>query len=282
MGGVSTLARVALPSVPGINRLPGVRKGRVADFSGITVEGAPRAIDAEHVARYAAVCGFTPGDTVPLPYPHMAAFAQHTEIMASPHFPWVAMGSVHLENTITQHRPINVGESLASTVSVGAPRTHSKGTVLDFVTATRSGDEVVWEEVSSYLFRGRGDDDAPAGLQFPDAPEGRMPWSLPANLGRRYGLVSGDVNPIHLYPLTAKALGFRRQIAHGMWTKARCVAAIENRLPDAVEVRVAFKKPVFLPSKVAFGLAGDRTSWRFSLTNPKDGSPHLVGDTRAL
>ena len=48
--------------------------------------------------------------------------------------------------------------------------------------------------------------------------------------------MSGDHNPIHLYPLTAKALGFRRQIAHGMWSLARCVAAVENRLPDAVTV----------------------------------------------
>ena len=59
--------------------------------------------------------------------------------------------------------------------------------------------------------------------------------------------MSGDHNPIHLYPITAKALGFPRQIAHGMWTMARCVAALENRLPDAVRVDVAFKKPVLLP-----------------------------------
>lgn len=282
MGGVGTLARVALPSIPGVNQLPGVRKGSVADFTGMTVEGAPAPIDASHVAKYAAVCGFARKDTLPLPYPHMAAFGQHAEIMASPAFPWAAMGSVHIENTITQHRPVMLTEALASTVTVGTGRPHAKGTLLDFVTTTRSDEEVVWEEVSTYLFRGRGTEDAPGGMQFEDAPEGRATWSLPDDLGRRYGLVSGDVNPIHLHPLTAKPLGFRRHIAHGMWTKARCIAAIENRLPDAVEVRVAFKKPVFLPARVLFGLTGDRASWQFSLTNPKDGSPHLYGDTRAL
>ena len=35
-----------------------------------------------------------------------------------------------------------------------------------------------------------------------------------------------------------------------MWTKARCIAAIENRLPAAVVVEVAFKKPVILPGTV--------------------------------
>lgn len=282
MSRVGSLVRVALPSIPVVNRLPGVRKGRVTDFTEITVQGTPQPIDPAHVARYAKVCGFAPADTLPLTYPHMVAFGQQTEIMASPEFPWAAMGSVHLENTITQHRRIALTETLTSAVTVGTPRPHAKGTVLDFVTSVESGEEVVWEEVSSYLFRGRGSEEAPAGMQFSDVPEGRATWSLPDDLGRRYGMVSGDVNPIHLHPLTAKALGFTRHIAHGMWTKARCVAGIDNRLPDAVEVRVAFKKPVFLPSTVAFGLAGDRSAWRFALTNPKDGSPHLMGDTRAL
>ena len=89
--------------------------------------------------------------------------------------------------------------------------------------------------------------------------------------------MSGDRNPIHLYPLTAKALGFPRQIAHGMWSKARCVAAIENRLPDAVRVDVAFKKPILLPGTVSFGVARIDDGHAFSLTSPKDGAPHLVG-----
>ena len=55
---------------------------------------------------------------------------------------------------------------------------------------------------------------APAGAAFPDVPPGGPQWRLSGDLGRRYAAVSGDHNPIHLYPLTAKALGFPRQIAH--------------------------------------------------------------------
>ena len=102
-------------------------------------------------------------------------------------------------------------------------------------------------------------------------------WPLAGDLGRRYAAVSGDHNPIHLYPLTAKALGFPRQIAHGMWSKARCIAALENRLPDAVTVEVAFKKPIFLPGKVSFASKPTDTGYAFVLTNPKDGAPHLQG-----
>ena len=102
------------------------------------------------------------------------------------------------------------------------------------------------------------------------------------DLGRRYAAVSGDHNPIHLYALTAKAFGFPRQIAHGMWSKARCLAALEGRLPDAVTVEVAFKKPILLPGTVAFGSPARGRRLRFSLTRPKDGAPHLVGRARPV
>jgi len=140
----------------------------------------------------------------------------------------------------------------------------------------------VWEETSSYLRRGRGDADAPSGATFPDAPAHGITWQLPADLGRRYAAVSGDANPIHLYPVTAKALGFPRQIAHGMWTMARSVAALENRLPDAVRVEVAFKKPVLLPGRVAFGTTPLDDGCAFSLSDPRNGAPHLAGRTTSL
>ena len=106
---------------------------------------------------------------------------------------------------------------------------------------------------------------------------GGVDWRVPADLGRRYGAVSGDRNPIHLYPWSAKALGFKRQIAHGMWTKARSVAAIENRLPDQVTVQVAFKTPVFLPGTARFRAETTDAGDAFSLVNPNNDAPHLHG-----
>jgi len=214
---------------------------------------------------------------VPLPYPHLLAFPLHMAIMTSPEFPYPAIGSVHLENSITGHRPIAIGETLDVTARATSPRDHAKGKVVDFTTEVRAGDELVWESTSTYLRRGRGTEDAPAGLTLTEVPPGGVEWKLPGDLGRRYAAVSGDRNPIHLYPLTAKALGFPRQIAHGMWSKARCIAAIENRLPDAVRVDVAFKKPILLPGTVSFGVTRTDEGHTFSLTRPKDGAPHLVG-----
>ena len=230
----------------------------------------------------ASMCGYVRGTTSLRGKPHMLAFPLHMAIMSDAAFPYPAIGMVHVENAITAHRAIAVGEALDVTTSVGTPRPHAKGVLLDFVTTVTSGGETAWESTSTYLRRGRTvDGDAAPGLSVPDAPTGGVEWRLPADLGRRYAAVSGDANPIHLYPLTARALGFPRQIAHGMWTKARSVAAIENRLPEAVTVEVAFKKPVFLPGTVAYAARQDDAGWTFALTSPKDRSPHLVGRTRS-
>ncbi|WP_292678722.1 MaoC/PaaZ C-terminal domain-containing protein [Nocardioides sp.] len=272
------MLRAALPSVPVVNQLPGVRKTR-GDLAGLERSRTGVTIAREHVDRYAAVCGFPVKDAVPLPYPHLLAFELQMGIMTDPGFPAPAIGTVHLENSITQHRPVGVGETVDVAASVGPARPHPKGAVYDFVTVVTAGGETVWEETSSYLRRGKGDDSAPSGTSFPDAEPHGIVWRLPADLGRTYAAVSGDRNPIHLYALTAKALGFPRQIAHGMWTMARCVAALENRIPDAATVEVAFKRPVLLPGSVAFGSTPLADGFAFSLTSPKDGSPHLVGRT---
>lgn len=281
-GRLTTLLRAALPAVPGVNRLPGVRKGPASAFAGLAYARDAVVVERDRVDAYAAVCGFPRRDVVPVSFPHLLAFPLHMAIMGDPAFPYPAIGMVHVENTITAHRAIGVGETLDVTTSVATPRPHARGVLLDFTTTVSAGDETAWESTSTYLRRGRSVDGDPApGLEVPDPPAGGVEWRLPGDLGRTYAAVSGDANPIHLYPLTARALGFPRQIAHGMWTLARSVAAIENRLPDAVTVEVAFKKPVLLPGTVRYAARQDDAGWAFALTSPKDGSPHLLGRTSA-
>jgi acyl dehydratase len=277
------MLKAALPALPGLNVLPGVRK-QGTQLPDLALTRHDVAIDAGHVAAYTAVCGFPTKDTVPLTYPHLLAFPLHLAIMTDGSFPFPAIGTVHLENSITQHRPVTVTEKLQVTARAVNLRAHPKGRVFDLVTTVHALGELVWEGTSTYLRRGRGDDSGAAGTSFPEVAPGPVTWRLPGNLGRQYAAVSGDHNPIHLYPVTAKALGFPRQIAHGMWSKARCVAALENRLPDAVRVDVAFRKPILLPGSVAFGsrplAAGeDGPGYAFSLTSPKSGAPHLAGRT---
>ncbi|MFB7556679.1 MaoC family dehydratase [Streptomyces brevispora] len=107
-------------------------------------------------------------------------------------------------------------------------------------------------------------------------------WRLPADLGRRYGAASGDRNPIHLYPLTARLFGFPRAIAHGMWTVARCLS--EAPQPHLIHtVRADFKAPVLLPGTVTY--TSDGTGFqlreREGTGDGEGGRVHLIGTAAA-
>ena len=239
-------------------------------------------IDREHLAAYNRVCGFGLRDELPPTYPHILSFGLSVRLMTEPGFPFPLVGMVHVANTITQHRPLLVTDVLTQSVRVENLRPHPKGRQFDIVTETTAGGEIVWREASTYLRIGKPDETAPhEGLAAPDQPwERTATWRLPSDLGRRYAEVSGDHNPIHLHSLAAKAFGFPRTIAHGMWSKARCLAAFEGRLPDAYTVRVDFRKPVLLPSTVDFSERGQDGRREFTL-HSKSGKPHLVGSLTA-
>lgn len=235
------------------------------------------AVDHEHVARYARVCGFGIRDELPPTYPHVLAFGVALSLLTDRGFPFPMLGLVHIGNTITQHRPLRADEPLTLRVRVADLRPHERGRQFDVIHTAEAGGEPVWRDVSTYLRRESGPSSrsrSPSSSHEPPTPAAL--WRVPADIGRRYAAVSGDRNPIHLNTLAAKAFGFRRAIAHGMWTKARCLAALEGRLPGAFTVAVAFKQPVLLPSTVAFAAEPHGSGWRLSVHEARSGRPHLT------
>ena len=274
--------RAAIGSLPLAGRLPFFAGGG-GDMPAGELVLEDVAVDSQRLAEYCRVCGFTMRDSLPATYPHILAFPLHMALMTQGDFPFQAVGLVHVQNRIEQRRPIGAHEALEIRVSAGELKPHPKGQTFALLTSARSNGEEVWVSESTNLRRGKGSEAAAdSGPAFDPDLEREAEWSLPGDLGRSYGGVSGDRNPIHMYGLTAKAFGFPRQIAHGMWTKARCVAALEPRLPDAFEVGVSFKRPILLPSKVEFtsGESGGATS--FAVRSARDGEPHLAGEAKPL
>ncbi|MFL6143835.1 MAG: MaoC/PaaZ C-terminal domain-containing protein [Labedaea sp.] len=233
-------------------------------------------VDVAHLAGYDRICGFRLTDELPVTYPHVLSFPLQIKLMTDPGFPFPLVGSVHLANRITQYRPLRVSDRFGLRVRVADLRPHPKGRQFDVVSEAVAGGEVVWRDVSTYLRRGGGS--GPREEREPAAPPAPTAiWRVPGDIGRRYAEVSGDRNPIHLHPLTAKLFGFPRAIAHGMWTKARCLAALEGRLPDAYTVDVGFKLPVLLPARVGFAARETEAGWEFHLFDVRTGKPHLAG-----
>lgn len=279
-------ARAGAAMIPGASHLPlvgGLVGGGGRDVPDLTLRLEDVAIDGERLTNYNRVCGFGVGDSVPSTYPHILAFPLQLSLMTDPSFPFPAIGLVHIYNRITQHRPIRRTERLDVTVSATPLEEHPSGRQFSLRSEVRVGEELVWEETSTNLKRGKGTEGAPSpGSELPKS--GELPatgtWTLPGDLGRRYGSVSGDLNPIHMHPLTARLFGFKSAIAHGMWTKARCLAALQPRLPDSFTVEAAFKRPILLPGKVEFceeQVAGAAFDVKFGVRDPREGRSHLDG-----
>ncbi len=295
-------ARAAAPMIPGASLLPFV-PGRGKEIPEIELTLPRVSADAEQVAAYSRVCGFALRDTLPPTYPHVLAFPLQMAVMADGSFPFGAVGLVHVENSITQQRSIGIGEELEIKVKATKLKPHPKGRTFSLQTKVKAGNRIVWESTSTMLRRGGGDPKAekspakselhqvsgPADREFDAVREGEgaapvanAEWKLSGDLGRRYAAVSGDCNPIHMHAWTAKPLGFPQAIAHGMWTKARCLAALESRLPDAFEVGVRFRKPILLPGRVEFASTSEGDEIRFAVRDAKRGTPHLDGRMEPL
>jgi acyl dehydratase len=279
-------ARAAAPLVPGASLLPFVPGGG-GEVPDLELELNGVRADPAALAAYAKVCGFALRDHLPPTYPHVLAFPLQMAVMADGSFPFGAVGLVHVENRIHQHRPIACGEELTIHVRPTKLQPHPKGRTFTLQTVVLADEEIVWDEVSTMLRRGKPDPDAEVALDpgmrdetQPRAAE-EMPasaeWRLGGDLGRRYAAVSGDRNPIHLHALTAKPLGFPAAIAHGMWTKARCLAALESRLPDAFEAEIRFRKPILLPARVEFASAEQDEQTTFAVRDAKKKTQHLDG-----
>ena len=283
---------VQLDQRPGLGRLYAkavatARSRRGDRLPDITVELADIPIDRDQLASYADVCGFRHSDVLPPTYPHVLAFPLAVTLMVDPSFPFPLPGLVHVANRITQQRPLRADERLTLRVRAANLRAHPRGRQFDMTIEATVAGEPVWAEASTYLRRERSPskESASSNSESPSPSRGGQGggpvptaiWRVPRNIGRRYAAVSGDVNPIHLNPLAARLFGFRRAIAHGMWLKARCLAALEGRLSDALTANVEFKSPLLLPSTVAFSARLGEHGWSIAVSHAATGRPHLTG-----
>ncbi|MFB9906769.1 MaoC/PaaZ C-terminal domain-containing protein [Allokutzneria oryzae] len=254
--------------------------GRGSELPGVEYVRPEVVIDRAALASYNEVCGFGTGDVLPATYPHVLAFPLAVRLMTDRGFPFRLPGLVHVNNRITQHRPVSAGERLRLRVWADSLREHERGQQFDVMSEAAVGEDVVWEGVSTYLRRTTSSSSAsPSSSEVEELPAPSAVWHTGSDLGRRYAAVSGDHNPIHLRKITARLFGFPRAIAHGMWTKAHCLAAFSGRLPDAFTVDVRFKLPVLLPSSVEFRSARHGSDWEFSVRSKR--GPHLTGAIQA-
>ena len=241
------------------------------------------AVEARHLADYRSVCGFQESDTLPITFPHVMAGALHLQMMTAAAFPVPLLGLVHIRNRIEQDRALSADARYDVQVTLGEARDVRQGIEFDLLTRFEIGGEAVWREVSTILYRLPAPKSSAGGKPAP-APSPLAEYQAfeaPNDIGRRYASVGKDYNPIHLAPLPAKLFGFKRHIAHGMWSVARCAALLEPKLGAAPRLLdVQFKQPLFLPGRVALKHRKLGAEIEYTLLSRHSDKVHLTGTLR--
>jgi acyl dehydratase len=167
------------------------------------------------------------------------------------------LGLVHLSNQIRQVRPIKKGEKLSLSCCFDQLALHPKGWSFSVKVQFYSGTELVWQSISTNLFRTNHGYVTDTSAKY-SAGTFTNPIiktrKLSSNLGRRYAKVSGDFNPIHLSKWSAKLFDFKQHIIHGMWTKSYCISVLQKINPllfvQAFAINTTFKQPLYLPNQI--------------------------------
>jgi hypothetical protein len=266
LAGLATLTKSA-PTHP---ILPNVRLVRPE----LPIEAAP-------LAAYRALCGFAETHGVPPIYPHLLAFPLHLLLMMRRDFPYPLAGTVHIANRIVQNRALAIGDRLTVSAEFGGFRSHPRGQAFTIFAEAQLGGTRVWQSESVYLRRGaRSALGAPvATLSDEDAATTQTGGEgIPRAVAPRYARLSGDRNPIHMSWLGARLFGFKRPIAHGMWTKARGLARILPAAPiEQVAIDVAFRAPILLPGRVTHFADSLADGTAFAVRDGASERLHLIG-----
>jgi hypothetical protein len=246
-------------------------------------------IDPKHLANYAEICGAAAGTTLPIAYPHVLAMPLHLAMLGAEAFPVKLFGLVHVQNRIAMRQPLSANEPAEIRAWIEGHRETERGQEFDLHTEYVACGEPIWDETCTFLARrkpapgskpnvARGADGAPDATAIRTSS-----FRAPSGLGRRYGFISGDVNPIHMSDLTARAFGFPRAIAHGMWSLGRSASDFEaEQFNGGCELSVNFKLPIFMPSWLTLQRWSIENGSAFALRDGQAEKPHLTGTLKSL
>lgn len=236
--------------------------------------------DRRHLQRYRKLCGFRgPDDCLPPSYPLVLALPLMLAILTHEKVPIRLLGVVHLGQRIRQSRDLRADEPLVLVSRVEGHQETDRGQEIVVQTEAFSGDERVWEGASTILVSRREGRRRPRGRSsgFLRVPEGaRMrSFEIPGDIGRRFGMLTGDLNPIHLWSFTSQAFGFRRPIVHGTWSLARSLAVLGAKGP--MELEASFKLPLSMPGEAKVEDWEGDAGRHFLVSDAVTGRPHLSG-----
>lgn len=243
--------------------------------------------DKKLIADYRTVCGFskdTP-DIIPISYLQTLFIGLLGKFITASFFPINPLGLIQTFQSFEQKRAVTTDEILDLSCTLESIKKTKEGIETGFTLEITSKNKIVWQGISTFFTRTTIKKKKRSKKTDDIILTQKETFSVPSGTGRKYAAVSGDYNPHHLYTLLAKLFGFKKTIAHGMWSLARVTASLDKEfsIHDAAHIEASFKLPIFMPATIVLGYECQNNSKKnpvniiFELRDKQKGLPHLKG-----
>jgi hypothetical protein len=275
----STLAYMARAFYPS----PGLR--RAGRFPPLRAAWRRHRVEPHRLTQFLQLTGLHAEKDLPLLYPLVFGFPLQMVILTHSAFPLPIWGALQIRNHVVQHRSVSAGSVLELETRVAGQRILDKGAEVDLHTAIRSRDDLVWETLNTFYYRGR------FGAAGAASPLARSPepgdavvaqWFMPAGRGWRFAGLTGDYNGIHWVRWYARLFGFRRDFHHPQLALGQCMGHLDvpdPALPQRLDAWL--KGPVYYESSVRLCATAEPHGVTFALVPDGEARPAIIGRWRS-
>lgn len=210
------------------------------------------------------------GDEIHPLFPYALITHLQFSIVNDKKFPFPPFGLIHKTERIQCLKPLVLGKWQAK-MSVDSYRILETGVEIDFKTELWIDNELSWisettafKKLKTKIKKHEKRDQITSSNIF---------WTIPNGFGAKYGLLTLNIDPIHMFNLTAKMMGHKSAIIHGMWTIARGLSEFKS-IQYPLNIMARFISPIYLPAKVMF----DPKSDGFSVHSDNGKKTHVTVD----
>jgi hypothetical protein len=236
------------------------------------------------LGNYSDMCDWQYRESVPILFPHTVLGPLHLAMLTHKEFRLNLLGSVHLRNHLIQYQPLDPAGTYDVELRLETYRRRPKGIEFDLETTLKLANDPVWVSVSTFFVRSAvtGEDEVSPLSQVvedigDDAVE-RFAFDVNGWTGKKFGLLSKDINPIHMSSVLAKIFGFKRDLVHGMWSLARVSSSLIEKGDMAGPLRIdaLFKGPIYMKDRVRI-LTRPTDTGHFACFSGDNPRPSIVG-----
>jgi hypothetical protein len=275
-----TKERLLLP----IHRRPGALANIALAVCGISTtftpgNGAPKIqivwddmeVNSAHLKDFGKICGLSPPTEVLYPlYPLTLAFPLIMRILGHKKAPLSVFRTLNTKLQVVSHREIGVHEKLRLVCETGALRIVAKGLEMDISSTVQAGNEIVWESLHTFYYRGQFGKPDVSGVDHEKLSAISRcnmwaSWYLSGGIGLRFAGISGDTNGLHYSNWYARMLGFDKAFAQPILVLTKTLHCLPGPVAPNFGLQALFRGPIYYSSYVNLKGISDDTGVRFDI-----------------